>query len=60
MFSKFFFKPFVNIPVAPNITVIIIHRVATRPNSSITKYFSWGQYCNFSEAQTVVGSVMMV
>jgi len=32
---------------------------ATRPNNSITKYFNWRQYCNFSEAQTV-GSLMMV
>jgi len=32
---------------------------ATRPNSSITKYFNWHQYCNFCEAQTV-SSLMMV
>jgi len=24
--------------------------VATRPNSLITKYTNWHQYCNFSEA----------
>ena len=32
---------------------------ATRPNSSITKYFKRRQYCNFSEAHTL-GSLMMV
>jgi hypothetical protein len=34
-------------------------RAAARPNSSVTKYFNWRHYCNFSEAQTV-GSLMMV
>jgi len=32
---------------------------ATRPNTSITKYFNWPQKCNFSKAYTV-GFLIMV
>jgi len=32
---------------------------ATWPNSLITKYINWRQYCNFSEAQTA-SSLMAV
>jgi len=38
---------------------VAAYYAATRPNSSIKKYFNWHQYCNFSETQTV-GSLMMV
>jgi hypothetical protein len=40
-------------------TVRACGRKTTRPNSSITKYFNWNQYCNFSEAQTA-SSLMTV
>jgi hypothetical protein len=41
------------------IYIYIYIYTATRSNSSITKYFNWRQYCNFSKAQTV-GSLMIV